>query len=101
MKIKVLINHNKYFGILSEIEAELAVIPRIGEFIDPWPFLSEEQTAMLFKHLPVLDKVYDNYTYVRQIHHSFETNGQQIIMLMLDNCYTDNKWYENHIGRIL
>lgn len=83
MKHKIFINHFyfNYQNDLPSIEIKIPVIPKVGEYIDPWEFLTTEQEELILRHIEGAN--YMAYTYVREIKHEFE--GIQLIYLYLDN----------------
>ncbi|WP_026632745.1 hypothetical protein [Dyadobacter alkalitolerans] len=82
MTYKVYLNHY-YFNKGSNlvVEVELPIIPRVGEYIDPWALLSKEEEESILKQID--GGAYMQHTYVREIRHEFEKI--QHIHLYLDN----------------
>ncbi|WP_138485086.1 hypothetical protein [Dyadobacter bucti] len=93
MAYKVFLNHY-YFNYDNSpvVEVQLPIIPRVGEYIDPWEFLSKEDEELILKNID--GGAYMAHTYVREIRHEFEEI--QRIYLMLDN--TTLKGRTHNIG---
>ena len=82
MEYKVFLDH-QYFDYEHSpvVEVDLPIIPRIGEYIDPWQFLSKDDEELILKKID--GSAYMEHTYVRAIRHDFEEI--QRIYLILDN----------------
>lgn len=88
-KYQVFVSHYyfSYSSNLPVVEVKLPIIPRIGEFFDPWQFLTTDQEQSILKH--ITGEAYMASTYVRAIKHEFEEI--QRIYLYLDNTTFKNR----------
>lgn len=81
MTYKIFLNHRYFNGLNLSIEADLPIIPRIGEYIDPYVFLTAEEAKIVGEYIELGS--YMDFTYVRGVRHSIEDS--QMIFLELDN----------------